>query len=173
MVAVSKENEDLITQEYLKSLYFYNPITGDFTYLKRVANCVKIGDIAGTLRKNGYITIRIKNIGYQAHRLAWLYMRGKWPENKIDHDDHNRSNNKFKNLKAATDTENSKNKSIMKNNKSGCCGVHWCKRERKWIATIRVNLKLIALLCSIDKFEAICARKSADNKYDFHENHGK
>ena len=100
-------------------------------------------------------------------------MKGVWPKNQIDHDDHVRHNNRWKNLFEATQRKNSKNQSKSKRNKSGVTGVFWIKKDRSWSATIFINNKHTHLLQSKDKFEAICARMSANNKYGFHENHGR
>lgn len=58
-------------------------------------------------------------------------------------------------------------------NKTGISGVYWCKDRKKWTARISVNNKTKYLGRFDDFFEACCARKSADNTYNFHMNHGK
>lgn len=134
---------------------------------------VNIGDIAGCLHKGtGYIGVTINGKNHQAHRLAWLYMTGKWPKHHIDHDDHIRCNNKWDNLNAATSQENNKNRSKMKNNTSGVTGVSWFKAGKKWHAQITVGKKKKHLGFFTDKLEAVCARKSAEIKHGFHQNHG-
>ena len=163
----------MITQTYLKEIFDYNPDTGVFTRLISTTNCVKVGDIAGCVNKNhGYRAISVKNKLYLAHRLAWLYMTGEWPKDQIDHINHDRVDNRWVNLRKATRQENGKNMSMSKRNTSGVTGVCWAKVESKWFAQIMVDSKTIGLSYFADKFEAICARKSAENKYGFHGNHG-
>lgn len=99
-----------LTQEYLKSILEYNLETGKFIWLVKTSNRVKIGMYAGTLRNNGYLKININGQLYYAHRLAWLYMTGKWPENHIDHKDGIKDNNKWENLREATYSQNNKNR---------------------------------------------------------------
>lgn len=110
--------------------------------------------------------------GYRAHRICWALYYGEWPENEIDHDDHDGFNNKISNLFEKTHTGNMQNQSIQKRNSSGFCGVHWDKRDKRWIAKIKANGKVIHLGNHILKDDAIAARRSANIKYGFHRNHG-
>jgi len=65
------------------------------------------------------------------------------PENKkcCDHIDRNKKNNNILNLRYATYSENSKNKSIYKNNTSSCPGVSFKKKCNKWRVEITINGK--------------------------------
>ena len=156
----------------LKELLKYDCETGDFTWKKRLGGRMRIGAVAGTQNGNGYTQIMINRQVYRAHRLAWLYMTGKWPENDIDHINHDRTDNRWVNLREVTRTENLKNSSLRKRNTSGVCGVHWYEGRDKWQSYIAASGKRVHLGYFTDKFEAICARKSADNRYGYHENHG-
>ncbi|TKY80148.1 HNH endonuclease, partial [Pectobacterium polonicum] len=49
----------------------------------------------------------------------------------------------------------------------------WNKKRKKWTPSISVNGKEKYLGRYDSIWEAICARKSAENRYSFHENHGK
>ena len=109
----------------------YSPETGEFVWLQITTSRVKIGDIAGAVNSGGYVSIGLYGRRYYAHRLAWLYVTGYWPETIIDHRDRQRNNNRFANLRLATDTENAHNASIKKNNTSGVPGVSWCKQSEK------------------------------------------
>ena len=161
----------MLTQERLKELLHYDPEAGLFTWLVSSGNGVKVGDIAGSF-SHGYIQIRVKGKLHQAHRLVWLYMSGVWPKDQIDHINHIRDDNRIVNLREATHRENGRNRSMKSNNKSGVTGVHRYEQRKKWVAQIKVDDKLIYLGCFTDKFEAVCARKSAENKFGFHPNHG-
>lgn len=127
----------MITQQELKELLHYNPDTGIFTRKKS-------NNKSGTLTYSGYIRILIKNKPYYAHRLAWLYIYGYFPK-MIDHIDNDRANNSLHNLREVTDTENSCNLRIRKDNKSGIKGVSWFKRDKNWRARIQLNKKNIHL----------------------------
>jgi len=159
-----------LTQKRLKEVLHYDPDTGVFTRLISIGNA-KPGDIANAVNGEGYIKISIDGKRYAGHRLAWLYVTGEWPD-KIDHEKGNRKDNRFKKLQSVSVCKNSKNRKIPKTNTSGLIGVYWHKNIKKWYAAIGVEGKLKTLGYFIDKFEAICIRKSAERKYGFHENHG-
>lgn len=163
----------MITQKELKELLRYNPDTGVFTWINNMNQKAMSGDVAGHIESNGYSRVMVNQKRYMTHRLAWFYMTGKWPKNEIDHIDHNPSNNAFFNLREATPSANKRNKSKSKNNTSGVTGVYWAKLQSKWFAQIKLNNKSTCFGYFTDKFEAICARKSAENKHGFHTNHGK
>ena len=70
-------------------------------------------------------------------------------------------------------SDNQKNKSRGRNNKSGVTGVSWHKMAGKWQATVRNHSVQRALGVYDDWFEAVCARKSAEVRFGFHVNHGR
>ena len=161
-----------MTKKELKSVLDYNPEAGVFVW--RTSNGTrKVGDIAGHIRKDGYVDIQTRGKKYSAHRLAWLFVHGEMPSEQIDHINHNRSDNRIENLRAVTNQENTKNKSKNKNNKSGVTGVNLCKKSNKWKAQIKINKKCIFLGQFTEFSEAVSARKNAEVLYKFHENHGR
>ena len=160
-----------MTQEKLKELLDYNEKTGEFRWKVNRGIKIKIGDIAGTLKKEGYVAININYKLYYAHRLAWLYVYGKFPEQETDHINQNRSDNRVKNLRAVTCAENGKNQLLRKNNVSGISGVYWNKGIKRWIAQIWVGNKTKSLGSFTEIEDAKQARDEAKVKYGFHPNH--
>ena len=130
----------MLTQNYLKSLLDYEPETGEFTW--RVSRgMAKAGLRAGRIHHSGYVGITINGKEYRAHRLAWLYVRGAFPEHSLDHINGVKSDNRIANLRNATDSENSQNKAVYKQNKSGYIGVSYIKSRGKYMAQIYVSGK--------------------------------
>lgn len=128
--------QDQITQEYLKSILFYNDKTGLF--IRKVGiSSAKPGDIAGRADSSGYIQISVKGRRYMAHRIAWLYVHGKWPKHEIDHINRCRSDNRLLNLREATSSQNNWNYSLSIKNTSGFIGVSYDKFHKKYKASIR------------------------------------
>jgi len=178
----------MITQSQLKELLHYDPITGVFTWNERPLETFKTNKAfnswnarfsntkAGTQRNYSgkkYVFIKAKDKSYRAHRLAWLYMTGSFPKEQIDHIDGNGLNNSFANLRSVTQKENAKNLKLSANNSSGFTGVTWDVKQNKWRAGIQVNKKYIYLGAFTDIADAISARKEANIKHGFHENHGR
>lgn len=174
-----------ITQELLKRLLNYNPETGVFTWKERPVsmfseyryhkswNSRHKGAVAGCVSKiHGYRVIRIEYVLLRAHRLAWMYMKGCWPENEIDHIDGDRSNNKSDNLRTVDHAENHKNQGLNINNTSGHTGVRWNKNLDKWQSIIKHRYQQIHLGVFTDLNDAIRVRKAAEVEYGFHPNHG-
>ena len=160
-----------ISQQELKNILCYDPITGIFTYIKRTANCINIGDIAGWINSCGYLNIKINGTSYKLHRLAWLYVYGCFPKNQIDHINHLRSDNRLINLRCVTNTNNQRNASIAKTNTSGVMGVSFFKKQGRWYAEISNNNKKIYLGCFYNFNDAVIARKMAEKEYGYHINH--
>ena len=152
-----------VTQDRLKELLNYNPDTGIFTW-KVSRGGVKKDAQAGA-KSQGYRNIMIDNISYQAHRLAWLYVYGKWPEKDLDHINLERDDNKIVNLREVDDSENKQNQRMYSNNTSGYKGVCWCKNRKKWVASITKNYKTQILGSFEDPLEASKAYIEGAKKY--------
>jgi hypothetical protein len=133
----------MLTQERLKHLLHYNPITGKFIRLVKTNYNITIGLEAGGITDKGYIKIRVDSKKYAAHRLAWLYMNGKFPENHIDHIDSNKSNNAISNLREANSAQNMQHRGLLRHNTSGAKGVCWDKQHNKYRVRISCNNRKI------------------------------
>ncbi len=157
--------------ERLRGELGYNSLTGVFTWLISRGGHVEKGRTAGSIDSNGYRLIEFYGKKYKAHRLAWLFTHGEWPADEIDHINHNSTDNRLVNLRVVTHTDNQRCQKPRKRN--DVLGVGWHKSSLKWVAYIRVNGKDNHLGLYPDWFDAVCARKSADNKYGFHTGHGR
>ena len=160
-----------LDSDLLKSFLDYDQDAGLFKW--KVSRRLGLaGKTAGSNASNGYINIRVDGNRYKAHRLAWLYVYGEWPNGEIDHINHVRDDNRIINLRVVSCTENQRNKLINSRNKTGITGVHWDRLISKWVSKISINKKTHQLGYFRDFFEACCARKSAEINFDFHPNHG-
>jgi len=102
---------------------------------------------------HGYAVRTVYNNGkpYQLrmHRLLLNTPNGM----DTDHVNRNRLDNRRKNLRVASRSENVANSFVTKQNKSGYKGVSWKKSNSKWCAQIRFNNKVfhIGLYSDIKK----------------------
>jgi hypothetical protein len=156
---MGQKEGSMITQEELKQLVHYNPETGAFyRYENAGRGRGKSGGLVGVnaSTSDGYTEVRLSGRKYRGHRLAWLYMKGGWPSQQIDHIDGNRSNNAFKNLRLVTNAQNTQNVVRARSrSKSGLLGV--TKARDKWAAKIMANGRLMHLGTYETKEEAHAA----------------
>ena len=129
----------MLTLERLKQLLYYDPDTGIFWWVAPLGR-VAVGTVAGTVTSRGYTRIRIGGRSYGAHRLAWQFVTGAWPEQEIDHINRDRMDNRWDNLRVATTSQNHAN-NTRKVGKYGFKGVSTATRSR-WLAKIRVYGRL-------------------------------
>ena len=102
---LSREQQKLLNAELL-----YSPDTGIFTWIHSGRGQTKrAGAPAGSAHSGGYVRIKVLGMTFFAHRLAYLFMVGEWPENDIDHINGVRDDNRWANLRAATRSENRRN----------------------------------------------------------------
>lgn len=131
-----KQKESSLSHEFLKSKINYEKSTGIFTWRNgNHSNSPRAGYVENT----GYVRIVIGGYRFMAHRLAWFYVNGKWPEFEIDHIDLDKSNNAILNLREAKPSENCMNRKIRIDNQSGFKGVGFDAKSKKWRARIAVN----------------------------------
>ena len=175
-----------LTQEILKELIHYDPETGVFTWKFRelkwftsnwnynIWNNKYPNSICGiTPMSDGYLRVSILGKSYKQHVLAFLYMTGNFPNNMVDHEDGVKSNNKWSNLREATNSTNQKNAKISGRNKTGCVGVSFCKSSNKYKTFVMNNNSKLHLGYFDTLEEAVLVRKEAEIKYGYHKNHGK
>jgi hypothetical protein len=177
-----------ITYDEVSKYLRYEPDTGKLFWLVRsvndfrnqhycdIWNTKNAGKEAGTTFKNGktsYIKISIHKIRYKAHRLAWLLFHKKLSNNHvIDHEDHNGLNNRIVNLKEKTQQDNKKNASKRNDNTSGYTGVTWHPQNKKWVAQVGINGRVIYLGSYKNIQDAALVRRIFNEQNNFHKNHG-
>jgi hypothetical protein len=116
----------MLTHQELKRLLSYDRRTGLFHWRVGRGN-TKAGSVAGTPTYQGYIQVSIGGRKYKAHRLAWFYVKGVWPEHDVDHRDTDRSNNRWRNLRDLPNKVNAQNKRrAYATSATGVLGVSAC-----------------------------------------------
>lgn len=159
----------MLTQERLKELLHYDPETGIFTRLKCACHSA-VGKRAGSNDNiNGYRHIKIDQKSYPEHRVAWLYMHGKWPDGEIDHKNCDGQDNKFNNLREATESQQVNNRRRFKNNTSGAKGVHWVPHCGKWMARVWSKKKThyLGLFATIEEADIAAKAKRIELHAEF------
>jgi hypothetical protein len=174
----------MIAAADIRDLFDYYERTGDFVWKPRaltmfpderawkIWNTKNAGKLAGWSCRDGYTYVTIGGRGYLLHRVAFAWVHGRWPK-YIDHINGRRSDNRIGNLREVSNMENAQNARRSTNNTSGVTGVNYCKRDRVWSASIRVNYKR-RYLGTFRRFEdAVEARQAAEKEMGFHANHGR
>lgn len=127
----------MITQEKLKSVITYNQDTG-------ILIRIKTGKPTGAMDRYGYLTVGVGQKVYKAHRLAWLYVYGEFPDGQIDHINQVKTDNRIENLRVTNASKNCQNiKQPRVDNKLATKGV--IVKHKKYYAQIQVAGKKISL----------------------------
>lgn len=132
------EKNNSLAAARLRELLTYHPDCGLFTWnLARGSRCK--GCLAGNMNSSGAIQIQIDRQVYVAHRLAWLYVYGVFPDDEIDHENGVPADNRWTNLRPATHMQNCWNRKKSIANTSGFTGACWISAKEKWVAAIRAG----------------------------------
>jgi HNH endonuclease len=118
---------------------------------------------------NGYRYGSLFGRATEAHRIAWALHHGKWPEHHIDHINGDRSDNRIVNLRDVPHRINLRNTKLSNHNTSGVMGVQWKNYAQKWV--VNVGGEYIGIFASFE--DAVAARKAAEKKRGYHQNHGR
>lgn len=132
-----------LTLEVLKTHLVYEPGTGFF---ERISGR-HAGKPVGSIDSSGHMQVYVAGKLYLAHRLAWFYVYGVWPEYDLDHRDRNPTNNSIRNLRECTRQQNCLNKGPCSRNTTGFKGVHWAEHAKSFRSRITVKGKRHDLGC--------------------------
>ena len=132
-----------MTADELRERLSYDPDTGVFVWLKSAAP-YRNGKVAGGASPKGYRSLRIDGKYVLAHRVAWLFVHGEWPDREIDHINGDGTDNRIANLRLATRGQNMMNTGNRRNSTTGFKAVGVIP-SGKYRARIRTNGKRIHL----------------------------
>lgn len=158
------------------ALFRYDPETGRFFRKAKLSwkrNLIKVDEkeIVST-NAYGYIEVNFSGKPCAIHRIIFLMLTGKFPENDVDHLDGNRTNNKLSNLRLVTRKENLRNVGIRSDNLTGFHGVSLRKDTGKFTVYIDVDGIRYRGGNFLSLKDAIEKRDKMSKKYNFHPNHG-
>ena len=126
-------NDSKRIMDELKEYLSYNPETGHFVWIKDYY-INKIGSSPKPTHSEGYLRVQFKGVRIFLHKVAFYWEHGYVPD-EVDHRDRDTSNNRIKNLRPATQQQNSCNKSSR--GKSKYRGVYYHTNTGKWCASGR------------------------------------
>ncbi|PHS02148.1 MAG: hypothetical protein COA78_22130 [Blastopirellula sp.] len=129
-----------VSYRRLREIISYDKSSGLLTSISSRGNLC-IGDVVGYTHSSGYNLVKVDGKLYKAHRLAFLYVEGNFPPNAVDHINGIRDDNRWCNLRHATNSQNQANRKIGRNNTSGYKGVCWGKYAKKWAVNIYISGK--------------------------------
>jgi len=149
---------EAISADRLREMLVYDQDTGIFR--RKSQHHSVVGGIVGWDNGVGYLKTMIGKKNYYLHRLAWLYVYGRWPVAQLDHVNGVKNDNRIANLREAAPSENAWNVRRRADNQTGIKGVtlHPCG---KWQAQIGFNGRIQYIGSFNTPEEAIAARSAA------------
>jgi hypothetical protein len=113
-----------MNQDLLQQYFDYNPEVGDLVWkVNKQGRYARVGNIAGT-KQHDALYVGVDGLIYPAHRLVWLMVYGKWPDNQVDHINGDPYDNRIDNLRDVNGSINQQNRRKSQcNNNTGFLGV--------------------------------------------------
>lgn len=184
-------NQALPNPEMLHKLLEYDPETGELAWRERSPSLFVAGHRAAEWQAKiwnaqfsgkpalscmdgcGYRSGHLFRVSAKAHRVVWAMMTGQWPNEKIDHINGIRSDNRWVNLRQVSNSMNLRNAKMRNDNASGHNGIGWHKASGKWRARITLVNQQVHLGTFSKIEDAIAARSAAEIGHGFTDRHGK
>lgn len=153
-----------VTAASVRRLFKYDPDEGILRWNVR-GQGIQFGEPAGSSSTpNGHLNVAIGGKDIFVARVIWLYMTGNWPPRLVDHIDRNKQNNKWKNLRLATKSQNSMNSKVRSDNTTGHKGI-FLNKNGTYHAYINVDGRRFSLGFGLTLEQAIEARQKAEAQY--------
>ena len=97
------------------------------------------GTRAFNVPSRGYLVGYVNKVRFFSHRVIWALHAGQWPQQFIDHINHDGRDNRIANLREASHQQNMSNSKSRKNSTSNFVGVSWDGQRDKWSAQISAD----------------------------------
>jgi hypothetical protein len=141
--------------DYIRSLYDYSPVTGHLWSRRR-----RRGHPIRKTNNSGYIQIEIDGVAYCAHKIIFKMMTGRDADGDVDHWNNDTSDNRWENLREATQSQNQANQKRPR-----AKGIYFRAKTGRWLAQIQVQKKRTHLGSFRSAAEAHAAYKAAADKH--------
>lgn len=139
-----------LSQRAVIETFNYDLETGIFRWKDSPSSKVPAGSVAGTLREEGFMVIGYKKKQYRVDKLAWLYVHGDYPTQRLVHKNGDLKDNRISNLSLNVEDSDTMEEvvsfSIMTTAKGGV--------SKKWFANAKLHGKLINIGVYDTKSEA-------------------
>lgn len=147
----------VVSVEYLRECFMLDTSTGVLYWKSRPAhhfvsnasykmwNTRYAGEVASCIKTNGYVGVTVLKKSYQAHRVVWAITSGVWPTGDLDHINGLKSDNRYCNLRYATESQNGFNRVLGKNSTTGYKGVSYDKQTKRYKAKIKISGRSISI----------------------------
>jgi hypothetical protein len=145
---------NLLPLDRINELFIIEPAEGLVTWKFTVFNFYS-GQRAGTVTPDGYRRVKVGPKYYRTSLIVWTVATGSPPVEQVDHRDGDRANDRFGNLRLATNSQNQANSKCRKNNKSGVKGVSF--QAGRFVAEITKDGKKHY----IGRFDTVAEAKAA------------
>lgn len=152
----------LPSQKRLLEVFTYDSQTGELRWRDRVGKGGGrriqkrfVGKLAGK-RSGRYLLVRVDAVQFKAARVIWKIVTGKDPRDQIDHINCNRHDNRAKNLRDATNAQNTSNRKRLCS-KSLPKGVDFHNGTQKFRARISKN----GILYQLGLFKSVASAHAA------------
>ena len=159
-------DKQLPSPELLRQLLQYESETGNLFWLERPSSMFPTVQAANAwnsrfnnktalngIGNHGYRCGQIFGRSYLAHRVIWALQTEAWPAEEIDHINGDPLDNRWGNLRAATKTENMRNRRCRSGSTSKYLGVYWNSNAAKWQAQIGFRY-IGSFVCEIEAAKA-------------------
>lgn len=129
-----------------------------------LADYEKIKDYCWSFNGAGYLTA---NLGSNNIAFMHRYIMDCPDDMVVDHihGEDSKNDNRRSNLRICTRYQNNMNHKVSKMNTSGCVGVSYSNKDKRWCATIKENGNYHFLGSFIAYDDAVKARKEAEEQY--------
>ena len=164
-------------KELIKEALCYDPETGDLTWKTRSPASFK-GSLkrspekvaanwnarnAGrpaftTVGGHGYRSGRLGGKGLLLHRVAFVLMTGDWPDHQVDHKNGDKLDNRWSNLRQATQAQNLRNQRSY-GKTSPYIGVSWNASLKGFVARVYHNGDTYYCGFSVDDPEKLARKR--------------
>ena len=181
LFVAGEQKKKLPPLEVLKWLFRYDSMTGKLYRIRRSSGKVLEQERETTYVGNhGYLVVSItdsEGLGrkFQVHQLIYFMHSGEEPLQLIDHINGITNDNRFSNLRLATESLNQRNAKMQRNNTSGITGVFWDRTNEKWRAQacdISGKRKYLGVYEEKEEAAAVVSAFYSNSANNYSERHG-